>query len=204
VRIRAYIVAFVVALSGVALAQHGAPQPSKEEYKVYAAAIDAFQKAGLASHPVIADRTSTFECDSGCNGLTIDGCNGLRNKNETAAARLEIVQRDLRELEGRTISDFESKNQRCSQIENKIPAESQYLLLGQSSGKQLPAGWEHPDLFYFSRVAVHGDQALVHISFMSGTNPSDSGGKYFLFSKETGKWMPNGSSHVWKLVQHLE
>src|ERR1017187_4526307 len=71
----------------------GQPNPtipaaiSSDEYSVYGAAINWFLRTGLASHPVVADHTSTFACDSGCNGSQTGGCNGLRSKSETPSAR---------------------------------------------------------------------------------------------------------------------
>ncbi len=132
----------------------------------------------------------------------MDGCNGLRGKNETPTERLAIVKRDLPELEQTTLSDFGIRNQACSQITNEIPTQSPYFLFGVDHQEKLPSGWEHADFFYFSRVAFNAQQtqALVHISFMSGTSAADSGGKYFLFKKRDGKWERKGSSDVWELV----
>ena len=136
--------------------------------------------------------------------MAMGGCNGLRGTDETSTERLAIVKRDLPELEPTTLSDFELKNQRCSEIAKKIPTQSPYFLFGVDHAEQLPSGWEHSDFFYFSRVAFNAQQtqALVHISFISGTNAADSGGKYFLFKKQNGKWAPKGSSDVWELVSH--
>jgi len=146
---------------------------------VPAAAIDRFRSERGASHPFVADHTSTFECSSGCNGFAMGGCNGLRAKDETPAERLAIVKRDLTELEQATIADFKSRNERCSELAKKIPTDSPYFLFGVNTSEKAPSGWEHADFFYFSRVAFNKQQtqALVHISFMSGTNAADSGGK---------------------------
>jgi hypothetical protein len=203
---RSCLVAIVLALSCVSVAQQTTAQTplDSEEYKVMASAIDGYRQARVASHPVVADRTSTFECASVCNGIVIGECNGLRDKDEAPADRLAIVKRDLPELEETTLSDFKLKNQHCSEIEKQISTESPYFLLGADHAEKLPSGWEHADFFYFSRVAFNAQQtqALVHISFMSGTNADDSGGKYFLFKKQAGKWVANGSSIVWQLVSH--
>ncbi len=130
------------------------------------------------------------------------GCNGLSGNDESPANRLAIVKRDLPELEQTTLSDFKRKNQRCFEIANKIPTDSPYFLFGVDHAEKLPPGWEHPDFFYFSRVAFNAQQtqALVHISFMSGINGADSGGKYFFFKKQDGKWVLKGHSDVWELV----
>jgi len=190
--------ALLLVLASGALAQ----QLSPEEYSVIGVMLDGFRKDGLASHPFVADRTSTFECSAGCNGLTMDGCNGLRSNDETPTERLVTVKRDLPGVEQTTLSDFEFKNQHCLEIANKIPSQSSYFLFGTDRSEKLPSGWEHPDFFYFSRVAFNErrTQALVHVSFMSGTNGGDSGGKYFLLMKQKGKWEPKASSDVWQLT----
>ena len=126
----------------------------------------------------------------------------MRGNDETPTERLAIVKRDLPELEETTLFDFKLKNQRCLEIEKRISTESPYFLFGADHAEQLPSGWEHADFFYFSRAAFNAQQtqALVHISFMSGTNGADSGGKYFLFKKQGGKRVAKGSSNVWQLV----
>jgi hypothetical protein len=194
-----FSVAVVLWFSCLAFAQTQSDELSAEEYRVLAAAIDTFRNEETASHPLIADHTSTFECGSSCNDMQIGGCNGLRAKRESPAERLAIVKRDLPDLEKYMVSDFISKNGRCSEITKKIPAASPYFLFGSSTTEKPPAGWEHPDYFYFSRVAFNREQtqALVNISFISGSDSGDSRGRYFLFTKKNGKWMPVTSSAVW-------
>lgn len=194
-------VAAVLWFSCFASAQAQSYELTSEEYRVLGAAIDTFQNEQTSSHPLIADHTSTFECGSSCNGLQMGGCNGLRVKNESPTERLAIVKRDLPALEKSTVSDFLSKNGRCSEILKKVPAASPYFLFGSSTTEKPPAGWEHPDMFYFSRVAFNQEQtqALLNIGFMSGTDGADSRGRYFLFAKKNGKWAPVASSAVWEL-----
>lgn len=194
-----FSVAVVLWFSSLAFAQTQGDELSAEEYRVLAAAIDTFQNEETASHPLIADHTSTFECGSSCNGMQIGGCNGLRAKRESPAERLAIVKRDLPDLEKYTVSDFISKNERCSEITKKIPTVSPYFLFGSSATEKPLAGSEHPDYFYFSRVAFNQEQtqALVNISFISGTDSGDNRGRYFLFTKKNRKWVPVSSSAVW-------
>jgi len=196
-----FSVAVVLWLSCFVSAQTQSYELAAEEYRVLATAIDTFRNEGTASHPLIADHTSTFECGSSCNGMQRRGCNGLRAKNESPTERLVIVKRDLPALEKDTVSDFLLKNGRCSEITKKVPAASAYFLFGSSTTENPPAGWEHPDFFYFSRVAFNREQtqALLNISFMSGTDGADSRGRYFLFVKKHGKWEPVASSAVWPL-----
>jgi hypothetical protein len=199
---RMFILSFL--LTWVSFAQQATTNPSPEEYAVMGSLLDGFQSAGLASHPLVADHTSTFECGTACNGMAMGGCNGLRGNDETPAQRLDIVKRDLPNLEGSTLKDFESKNQHCSTIANKIASQQPLFLFGESHTEKLPPGWEHPDFFYFSRVGFNTQQtqALIHVSFMSGTNGADSGGKYFLLNKQNDKWESTSSSAVWQLIPH--
>src|ERR1017187_9671432 len=139
----------------------GRPNPtipatlSSDEYSVYAAAINWFLRAGLGAHPLVADHTSTFACDSGCNGSQTGGCNGLRSKSETPSDRLAKVQGDLPSLDASAIRDFEAKNQACSEIAPKIPVENKYVLFSPSHLSGLPEDWKFQDYFYFSRVGMN-------------------------------------------------
>jgi hypothetical protein len=132
------------------------------------------------------------------------GCNGLITAGETPTARLAIVKRDLPELESATITEFTDKNQRCAEIAKKIPSKSPYYLFAPNHGEKLPSGWEHPDFFYFSRIGFNPQQtqALINISFMSGTSAAATSGKYFLFVKQDGRWKMKGSSAVWEFASN--
>lgn len=178
------------------------PVSTADEYAVYAAVLDFFVAKGIAQHPAVANRTSTFECGSPHNGMSMGGCNGLQGSGETPQQRMEIVQRDLAELEASTVADFESKNGKTAWIDAKIPTKHKYLMFNLSQSDPIPPGWEHADFFYFSRVAFNTTrkQALVHVSFFSGTNANNSGGKYVLFRKKSSHWERQGSSAVWELV----
>ncbi len=131
------------------------------------------------------------------------GCNGLRGgKDESPTERLKIVKDDLPGLESTTILDFQTKNRSCVEIADKIPSRSKYFLLNLNHASKLPPGWERPDFFYLSRAAFNmkHSQALVHVSFMSGTDGRYSGGKYFLFVKAQQGWELKGTSAVWQLM----
>jgi hypothetical protein len=200
----------IFSLVPVALfARSDAPQTSataqssaiaEDEYAVYAAVIDSFQAAKKSSHPIVADRTATFQCQAKCNGLEIGGCNGLRHENETPAQRLAIVQRDLPQLNPSAVTDFDRNNQSCATLAKKIPAKTKYLM-SLHEGDSLPDDWDSPDYFFFSRVGFNADhtQALVVLGFLSGTQARDSMGKYFLLVKQTGRWHFQGSSLIWQL-----
>lgn len=171
------------------------------EYQVYGAVLDFFAAKNIAQHPLVANRTSTFECGSPHNGMSMGGCNGLQGSNETPQQRMRVVQRDLPDLQASTVADFESKNAKTAWVDAKVPTKRKYLMFGLSHSDPIPPGWEHADFFYFSRVGFNTTrtQALVHVSFMSGTNAADSGGKYILFRNVNGRWEREGSSAVWQL-----
>jgi hypothetical protein len=178
------------------------PKISPDEYQVFAAVLDFFQNAHIAAHPVIANRTSSFECGTTCNGMSMGGCNGLQSNGESPQERLQIVRRDLPKIQPATVSEFIAKNKQCASIDAKLPTRHQYFKFGLSHADPIPSGWEHADFFYLSRVGFNPEhtQALVHVSFMSGTNGNDSGGKYLLFTKTNGQWKRDGSSAVWQLT----
>ncbi len=178
------------------------PTLAAGEYEVLGAVVDFFRAKDIATHPMIANRTSTFECGSPHNGMSMGGCNGLQSSGETPQQRMQIVQHDLPQLQQSTLADFMAKNNRTAWIDAKLPTKSQYVMFGLAHADPMPPRWEHPDFFYFSRVGFNSEhtQALVHVSFMSGTNASNSGGKYVLFTKASGQWRRDGSSAVWELV----
>jgi hypothetical protein len=202
--LRTLIVALL--LSGCSFSQHtvsGEPTLTAGEYEVLAAVIDFFGTENIASHPMIANRTSTFECGSPPhNGMRMGGCNGLQGSGETPQQRMQVVQRDLPQLQPSVVADFMVKNNKTAWIEAKLPTKPKYVMFGLAHADPTPSGWEHPDFFYFSRVGFNAEhtQALVHVSFMSGTNASNSGGKYVFFTKANGGWKRAGSSVVWELV----
>ncbi len=173
-----------------------------DEYKVYAAVIDSFQRAARSSHPMVADLTSSFKCGSSDNGMTVSGCNGLRDISETAEERMRIVKRDVTLLEGGTITDFLAKNSVSVSIEPKIPTSNRYGMYGGVDHGPTPTGWDHGDYIILSRVGFNSarSQALVNVSFMSGKNANDSGGKYLFFVMTNGRWLQQGSSAVWELI----
>ncbi|MGB8890030.1 MAG: hypothetical protein WCC87_25125 [Candidatus Korobacteraceae bacterium] len=196
------ISALALLLCCASYAQRTHKDLSTEESVVMGVMVDGFRDGGRASHPIVADYTSTYDCAAICNGMKIGRCNGLANNDETPAERLAIVKRDMPDVEQATLSDFEAKNLHCSKIRDKPPSQSPSFLFGEEHAEKLPSGWEHADFFYFSRVGFNaqGTQALINVSFMSGTNSGNSGGKYFLLFKEAGKWVPKESSVVWQMT----
>ncbi len=193
---------FLTACSFAQVQNSPEPTITADEYEVYGAVIDFFMTKGIAQHPFIAYRTSDFECGSSRNGLSMSGCNGLRLSDETPEQRMKIVERDLPEIEARTISDFISKNSTTAVISDTLPTKHKYVMFGPAHADPMPPGWEHADFFYFSRVGFNAKQtqALISVSFMSGSNASNSGGKYLLLTKANGLWKRDGSSAVWELV----
>ena len=128
----------------------------------------------------------------------------MQASSETPQQRMQTVQRDLTKLETATVADFISKNGKTAWIDAKLPTKHKYVMFGLAHSDPMPPGWEHADFIYFSRVGFDTThtQALVHVSFMSGTNAADSGGKYILFRKVDGRWERQGSSAVWELEPH--
>jgi hypothetical protein len=88
--------------------------------------LDFFVTNNIAQHPLVANGTSTFECGSPQNGMRIGACNGLPGSGETPQQRMQIVQRDLPELEASAVADFVSKNAKSASIDAKIPTEHKY------------------------------------------------------------------------------
>jgi hypothetical protein len=181
---------------------HEPSRIGEDEYAVYAVMLAHFQQSKKASHPIVSDHTSTFACDKSCNGMNIGGCNGLRDADETPAERLAITRRDVPGLASTVTTDFEQKNQRCSKVERRIPSKFKYLLFGVRSADNVPADWDSPDYFYFSRVGFNQEhtQALVVVGFLSGSDARDSGGKYFFLAKQTTNWKLQGTSDIWQLT----
>lgn len=187
-----------------ALAQGQSLSPSEtlssDELAVYAAILDSSPKLGKSSRALIADTTSTFGCDdSACNGLSIAGCNGLRDQGESPSDRMTVVQRDLQELQTATIMSFEEANQKCVSINTSIPASAKYHLFNDPD---IPKDWKYSFLVYFSRVGFNSEhtQALINVGLFSATNGNESEGQYLLLTKKDGKWTFDGSSAVWKLT----
>jgi len=164
----------VLGFLGFALLRVVAQQPidaaagkPKDELAVYAAVLDASEKLGPASRPLIADTTSTFACGTTiCNGSSMGGCNGLRTANEAPSERLAIVKRDITDLEGDTVSNFDQQNQKCASVSHDIPTISDYHLF---SDADIPTTWKYSFLVYFSRVGFNArhTQALVNVGLMS-------------------------------------
>lgn len=173
-----------------------------EEYLVYAVILDSLQKSGKAPHPLVANRTSIFACDSSaCNGFHMAGCNGLLGPDETPESRMEVVKRDLPKLDAVAATRFIEMNQKCSIVRDQIPAASKYYLFSPKEGPKLPPDWQHPDFVYVSRVAFDANlsQALVYAGVMSGTDERKSTGAYYFLRKQRGKWSIQGSSAAWAL-----
>jgi hypothetical protein len=145
--------ALIFLLSCLSPAQQQTANPSPEEYAVMGVMLDGFRGAGHASHPIVGDYTSTFDCSSICNGMKVGHCNGPAMDDEAPARRLAIVKADMPDLEQATISDFEVKNRRCSRIGDRIPSQSPSFPFGADHAEKLPAGREHADFSIFLESA---------------------------------------------------
>lgn len=173
---------------------------SSDELAVYAAILDSLSQLNANSHLLIADKTSTFACgESTGNGLSIAGCNGLRNSTETPSDRIAIVARDLPELQKDTLSEFLNANQQYVSITHKIPSSADYYLFNE---RDIPKDWKYSFLVYLSRVGFNREhtEALVNVGLFSYANSSLSEGHYVELQKLAGKWKLGGTSVVWKLA----
>jgi hypothetical protein len=173
---------------------------SSEEMVVYAAILDSLSQLTANSHLLIADKTSTFMCGgSAGNGLSIAGCNGLRNSNETPSDRMAIVMRDLPELQKDTLTEFLNANQQYVSITHKIPSSADYYLFND---REMPKDWKYSFLVYLSRVGFNREhtEALVNVGIFSYADSNLSEGHYVVLRKLVGKWTLGGASAVWKLA----
>jgi hypothetical protein len=173
---------------------------SSDELVVYAAILDSLSQLNANSHILIADKTSTFMCgESAGNGLSIAGCNGLRNSNETPSDRMAIVKRDLPELQKDTLGEFLNANQQYVSITHKISSSANYYLFNDP---EKPKDWKYSFLVYLSRVGFNRErtEALVNIGIFSYADSSLSEGHYVVLRKTAGKWTLGGTSIVWKLA----
>jgi hypothetical protein len=183
-----------------AQAQAANLEASSDELAVYAAVTDSLSKVDKATKLLIADKTSTFACDeSNCNKLSVGGCNGLRDSNETPSSRIAIVLRDLPVLKENTAAEFERVNQQCASIKHRIPSQSDYYLFNDL---EIPKTWRYSFLVYFSRVGFNFDhtQALLNVGLFSATDANQSKGYYLALQKSDRKWLLGGTSAVWKLM----
>jgi hypothetical protein len=173
---------------------------SSDELVVYAAILDSLGRVDANSRFLIADKTSTFSCgESTGNGLSIAGCNGLRNSNETPSDRMAIVTRDLRGLQKDTLREFLSANQQCVSITHKIPSDADYHLFNDP---EIPKAWKYSLLVYLSRVGFNREhtEALVNLGLFSYADRNLSEGHYVVLRKLAGKWVLGETSAVWKLT----
>ena len=111
---------------------------------------------------------------------------------------MEIVKRDLPELDNDTIKSFEGLNEACSVIQGKMPTRVQYYFF---SDPDIPKDWKYSYLVYFSRVGFNAqhNQALVYVGLLSGTDGALSKGKYILLTMKAQGWTFVGNSAVWEL-----
>ena len=173
---------------------------SSDELAVYAAILDSLSQLNPNSHFLIADKTSTFTCgESTGNGLSIAGCNGLRNSNETPSDRMVIVARDLPELQKEMLGEFLNANQQYVSITHKIPSSANYYLFND---REKPKDWKYSFLVYLSRVGFNRErtEALLNVGIFSYADSNLSEGHYVVLRKIAGKWTLGETSVVWKLA----
>jgi hypothetical protein len=173
---------------------------SSDELVVYATILDSLSQLNVNSHLLIAEKTLTFACGGSTgNGLSIAGCNGLRNSTETPSDRMAIVARDLPDLKKDTLREFLNANQHCVFVPHKIPSSADYYLF---SDLARPKEWKYSFLVYLSRVGfnLQHTEALVNVGVFSYSDSNLSEGHYVVLRKLAGKWTLGGTSAVWKLT----
>jgi hypothetical protein len=201
------IVAMILMVGAVCRGQEGAkagrPEVGVEETAVYAAVIVQLAANGDVSKALISDTTSTFECGTSCNGMLEGKCSGMRQENQTPEQAVDALKEKWGSLKKETEADFEAKNASCARITGPLPMERPNFLFSQTKAPPLPAGWEHPDMLYFSRVGFDGkkSQALVYVAVFSGTDATRSGGTYVLAKREGEKWKVERKMKVWEMEQ---
>jgi hypothetical protein len=173
---------------------------SSDELAVYAAILDSLSQLNANSHLLISDKTSTFSCgESTGNGLSIAGCNGLRNSTETPSDRMAIVARDLPDLQKDTLREFLNANQQYVSIAHRISSSADYYIFND---REIPKDWKYSFLVYLSRVGFNHEhtEALVNVGGFSYADSNLSEGHYVVLRKLAGKWKLGGTSVVWKLA----
>ena len=181
------------------------PRVPADERAVYSAILDKLWELKSTQHPLISEYTSTFDCNNKCNGVSIGGCNGMRNADESPKETLDTVcSRGLKQLPPALATEFITKNQRCAKITGLIPTKHEYHYFSLTDSKlneSIPKSWDHPDLFYFSRVAFDKSRkmALVYFGFASGTDGSKSGGFYTQLDRVGATWKITSSVQFWSL-----
>jgi hypothetical protein len=175
---------------GQEVAKTGRPEVPAEETAVYAAVIAQLAANGDAKRPLISNTTSTFVCGTSCNGMLVGKCSGMRQESKRPEQAVDALKARWPSLKKVTEADFETKNASCSRIAGPLPMERPHHLFSRTAAPPLPAGWEHPDYLYFSRVGFDGkkSQALVYVAVASGTDATRSGGTYVLADRDGEKW----------------
>jgi hypothetical protein len=180
------------------------PTVSNAELAVYAAVLNELSKNGSVHHPLIANRTSSFDCQNICNGMEIAGCSGMRASTETPKEVLSRVKEEINSLSSPILLQFETKNQTCAAIGQGLPTKTKhhlFSLIDLEVNGLIPKEWTHPDYLYFSRVAFDkaGRQALVYLGLMSGSDGTKSAGLYIQLNKVGVEWKMDSTVSVWTL-----
>lgn len=186
----------------------GEPAPTRvtvEEMRVFAAVLDEMAKQKLVSQPLVADRTSSFECGASCNGMEMECGSGMRAADESPQDALSRVRTEMPDLLLSTSIQFEERNAKCAALPEELPASTKHYLFSltdESVNKKRPKEWKHPDYVYFSRASFDPQQtqALVFMVLASGTDGSLSGADYVLLSRVEGRWRIEDSLAVWDLA----
>ena len=153
---------------------------------------------------MVTDTTASFSCTPDPNRMirTVDGCSGMRARDEYPEQVFIWLQTVIPEVSGDTLSDFRLKSELTSKLEGALPVAVKQILWGPSRTKEWPPEVGTPDLLInVSRVGLNEahTQALVYIGVAAWTGADRAGGEYVLLRKRSGTWSVAGRARKWDM-----
>jgi hypothetical protein len=174
-----------------------------EELRVIAAVVEQVHLPRSPKWFILADRTTTFDCDPPANtGLNIDGCSGMRTKNESPRDVLRKVALSIDGVTAALTSDLEKKAQESVLIQKALPLRAKQIIWGPGSHTTIPKELGVPDFaVYPSRVAFEKNltRSLVYVGVVSWLDASRSFGEYVYLAKEQNRWVVKSRMRMWKM-----
>lgn len=174
-----------------------------EELRVIAAVVKQVHLPRSPKWFILADRTTTFDCDPPANtGLNIDGCSGMRTKDESPRDVLRRVALSIDGVTATLTSDLEKKAQKTVLIQKTLPLPTKQIIWGPESRTSIPKDLGIPDFaVYPSRVAFDKNltRSLVYVGVVSWVDASRSYGEYVYLAKEQNRWIVKGRMRMWKM-----
>jgi len=174
-----------------------------EEYRVVAAVVAQVHLSHSPHWFILADRTTSFECNPPANtGLAIGGCSGMRTVNQEPHEVLQIVISSIKGVTNNLTSDLEAKARTSVPVEKTLPLNIRQVIWGSSSGKSFPRELGNPDFaLYHSRVGFNKQKtrALVDVATISWIDSSRSLGEYVYLEKMKKDWQVKGRMKLWSM-----